>query len=157
MSEALIRAQIKSILEGVSGIGVVYDYERYARSLADYFDLMTKTGTTTVNGWIIHRERTESRQATMGVRGQIDRVHTFRIAGLHEMNDDDGSEKTFQGIIDAIFAAFKANPTLNETALSHGQIQVEEVTVCLEEEYGGDLYHVADCTLVVEERVNVTT
>lgn len=157
MSEALIRAQIKSTLEGVSGIGAVYDYERYARSLADYFQLMTKTGTTVINGWIIHRERTESHPATLGIRGQIERMHTYRIAGLYEMDDASGSEKTFQGILDAIFEAFRSNPTLGETATRHDQVQIDEVTVCLEDEYGSDLYHVADCTLTVYERVNVTT
>jgi hypothetical protein len=157
MSEALIRAQIKTILEAASGIGVVHDYERYARSLGDYFALMTKTGQTTVNGWIIHRERTESHPATLGINGQIERVHTYRIAGLYEMDDANGSEKTFQGILDAIFEAFRANPTLSGTALRHDQLQIDEVTVCLEDEYGGSLYHVADCTLNVTERVNVTT
>jgi hypothetical protein len=157
MSEALIRAQIKTILETASGIGAVYDYERYARSLGDYFALMTKTGQTTVNGWIIHRERTVSAPITLGIKGQIERIHTFRIAGLYEMDDSAGSEKTFQGILDAIFEAFRANPTLNATATRHDQIQIDDVTVCIEDEYGGNLYHVAECTLNVTERVNVTT
>lgn len=157
MSESLIRAQIKAILETVSGIGAVYDYERYARSLGDYFAMMTKSGSTTVNGWIIHRERTVSQKATLGINGQIERTHTYRIAGLHDLDDATGSEKTFQGILDGIFEQFKANPTLNGTANFHDQVQIEEVTVCLEDEYGGDLYHVAECTLTVHERVNAST
>lgn len=155
MSESLIRAQIKVIMETVSGIGVVYDYERYARSLTDYLTLMMKNGI--VNGWVIHREDTKSRQITMGLLGQIERVHTFHITGLHEMDDAAGSEKMFQAILDGIFDAFKANHKLNGTAFSHDQIQIDQVTVCLEDEYGSDLYHVADCTLEVTEQVDVTT
>ena len=155
MSEALIRAQIKAIMETVPGIGVVHDYERYARSLADYFVLMTQDGT--INGWSIHREETKSRQITMGLNGQIERVHTYRLAGLREMDDAAGSEKIFQAVIDGIFGAFKANHTLNGTAESHDLIQIDEVTVCIEDEYAGTLYHVADCTLVVTERVDIMT
>ena len=157
MSEALIRAQIKTIMETVPGIGVVYDYERYARSLADYFKLMTPVGQDSVKGWVIHREKTDSRQITMGLLGQIERVHSFRIAGILEMDDVAGSEKNFQEILDGIFTAFKANGTLNGSATSHEQIQIDEVTVCLEDEFGGSLYHVADCSLTVTERVDVMT
>lgn len=157
MSEALIRAQIKTILETVPGIGVVYDYERYARSLGDYFKLMTPVGQDAVNGWVIHREEMKSRQVTMGLLGQIERVHSYRIAGLYDMDDAAGSEKVFQGILDGIFTAFKANGTLNGTATSHDQIQIDEVTVCLDDEFGSSLYHVADCTLTVTERVDIMT
>jgi hypothetical protein len=157
MSEALIRAQIETILETVPGIGVVYDYERYARSLGDYFKLMTPVGQDAVNGWVIHREETKSRQVTMGLLGQIERVHSYRIAGLYDMDDAAGSEKVFQAILDGIFTAFKANGTLNGTATSHDQIQIDEVTVCLEDEFGSSLYHVADCTLTVTERVDIMT
>lgn len=153
MSEALIRTQIKAILETVPGIGVVHDYERYARSLADQLALMRKDGV--VNGWIVHRERTGSRQITMGINGQIERTHAYLIAGLFEMDDEAGSEKAFQEILDGIFAAFKGNHTLNGTATAHDQIQIDEVTICLENEFGSDLFHVAECTLNVTERVDI--
>lgn len=156
MSEASIRAQIKAILESVSGIGVVHDYERYSRSIADFRDIMTKSGATSVNGWVISRQSTESHQATLGPKGQIERTHTFRIAGIYELNDAAGSEKTLQGILDAIFEAFKAVSTLNGTCVSHRQIQIDSVSVTKDGELGDDLYHTAELTLEVLERTAVS-
>ncbi len=156
MSEALIRAQIKVELEKVSGIGVVHDYERYARSITDFRNLMTKTGTTTVNGWVIHRESTSAEQVIMGPKGQIERVHIYRIAGVYALDDAAGSEKTFQGILDAIFSQFKSNGTLNGTAISHKQIQIDSVTVTKESEFGDDIYHTAELTLEVMERTAIS-
>lgn len=154
MSEALIRAQIKVILEAVTGIGVVHSYERYARSITDFRNLMTSAGV--VNGWVIHRESTTAEQVTMGPKGQIERNHTYRIAGIYEHNDASASETTFQTIIDAIFAAFKANGTLNATAISHRQIQVDSVTITKDGEFGDDIYHTAELTLEVMERTAIS-
>jgi len=154
MSEALIRAQIKTILSAVSGIGAVHDYERYARSITDFRNLMSAAGI--VNGWVIHRESTSAVQVTMGPKGQIERNHVFRISGVYALDDAGGSEKTFQGILDAVFEAFKVNGTLNSTASSHKQIQIESVTVTKESEFGDDIYHTADLTLEVMERTAIT-
>jgi len=156
MSEALIRAQIKVELEKVSGIGVIHDYQRYARSIADFKNIMIKTGTSIVNGWIVHRIATESAQAVMGIKGQIERVHTYRIAGIYEHDDANSSETTFQGILDGIFAQFKANGTLNGTAISHKQIQIDSVDVTKEGEFGDDIYHWAELTLEVMERTAIS-
>lgn len=156
MSEALIRAQIKAILEAVSGIGVVHDYERYARSITDFRQIMTKTGSTTVNGWVITRKKTPSEQVIMGPKGQIQRNYLYRIAGVYALDDAAGSEKTFQGIIDAIFAAFKGNGTLNGTAISHRQIQIDDVDVTSAGEFGDDIYHTAELTLEVMERTAIS-
>lgn len=152
MSEALIRAQIKTILQAVTGIGAVHDYERYSRSIITEFrSLMTASGI--VNGWVIHRESSSAEQVIMGPKGQIERVHTFRIAGIYALDDANGSEKTFQAILDAIFAAFKSNGTLNGTAISHRQMQIDSVTVT---KLGDDLYHTAELTLEVMERTAIT-
>ena len=92
MSEAGIRAEIKSTLEAVSGIGAVHDYERYPRSLADFFLAMTAGSPAQVNGWVIHRESARAERATMGRGGQIERVHAFRITGFYQLDDADGSK-----------------------------------------------------------------
>jgi len=153
MSEYLIRAQIKAIMESVSGIGVVHDYMRYPRSLADLLDLMTVTPGTTVNGWTIHRASTPASPLTMGPSGLIERSHKFEISGLHELNDASASEITFQAICDAIFEAFKTKPTLNGTAIRHDHIQIESVSINDAREFGKDAYHTAELSLVVYERV----
>jgi len=152
MSEALIRAQIQTTLQGVSGVGAVHDYERYPRSLADFFTSM-KSGNK-VNGWVIHRESTQSTRITLGVNGQIERAHKFKIAGFYELDDSAGSEKTFQGLLDAIFEAFKADSGLSGTAFRSDLLQIDSVTVTTVDELGADLYHIGEASLVVYERVS---
>lgn len=148
MSEALIRAQGKTILESVSGIGVVHTYERYSRSIAEFLYLMTSGGK--VNGWMIHRASTDSKREVYPL---IERYHEFKITGLYELDDANVSEVTFQAILDAIFEAFKSNNTLNGTALDSEPVSIDSVDT---EEYGNRLFHTAELTLVVRERATYT-
>jgi hypothetical protein len=154
MSEAAIRAQIKTVLEAVSGIGAVHDYERYPRSLGDFFLAMTSGSPSKVNGWVIHRESTRSSRVTLGVNGQIERVHVFKITGFYQLDDADGSEKDFQALLDAVFDEFKEDSGLGGTAFRSDLLQVENVTVTSVDEMGADLYHIAECSLSVYERIS---
>jgi hypothetical protein len=145
MSEAAVRAQIKSSMQAVTGIGIVHDYERWSRSLAEFLALMTSSGQ--INGWMIHRQQTTSDwQST----GQILLTHTYKISGLYQLDDVAISETTFQALLDAIFTAFKSNITLNGAALRCHPIQIENVDV---DELGGRLFHSAQLSLTVEEIV----
>jgi hypothetical protein len=150
MSEVLIKAQIKIIMETVSGIGVVHDRERHSRSLAAYLDMM-RTSSGIVNGWTIHRLKTPAVRVVIGIgSNNIERTHIYRIIGIYDLNDADDSETTFQALNEAIFAAFKDNPTINSTALSSDQIDVVSIDW---EEYGNQLYHTSELILSVMERV----
>ncbi len=153
MSESGIRAQIKSTLEAVTGFGAVHDYERYPRSLADFFVAMTSGSPAQVNGWVIHREATRSERATIGVSGQVERAHSYRITGFYALDDADGSEKDFQALLEAIFTAFRGE-WLASAAWRSDLLQVESVTVTSVDEMGADLYHIAECSLIVYERVS---
>ena len=144
MSESAIRARIKTVLEGVSGIGVVHDYERYSRSLSKWLELMRSNGT--VNGWVIHREATSARADTMPT---IHRVHRFRITGVYGLDDASATEKALQGLVESIFDAFTADITLAGTCISIDPLQIEAVDVL---EYNGTLYHIADLLLTAYER-----
>ncbi len=153
MSEAGIRAEIKSTLEAVSGIGAVHDYERYPRSLADFFLAMTSGSPAQVNGWVIHRESTPAERVTMGRGGQIERRYFFKITGFYALDDAAGSEKDFQALLEAVFWAF-AGDWYGTAAWRADLLQIESVTVTAVEETGADLYHIAECSLAVYERVS---
>jgi hypothetical protein len=154
MSEALIRAQVKTTLEAVTGIGAVHDYERYPRSLADFFLAMTSGSPALVNGWVIHRQSTASFRVTLGVNGQIERAHDYKIAGFYQLDDSTGSEKDFQALLEAVFTAFKGD-WMAGTAWRADLLQVESVTVTSVDEMGADLYHIAECSLMVYERISL--
>lgn len=148
MSESNIRTQIVTILSGVTGIGVVHNYERYSRSLAEFFAIMSKSGV--VNGWMIHRVSTESRRDTLP---HIDRYHTFKISGIYELDDVAASGTTFQALIEDIFTAFKSNHTLNGSALDSEPVNIDLVDT---EEFGQRLFHTAELTIIARERVTYT-
>jgi hypothetical protein len=110
MSEANIRAQIKTILESVSGIGIVHNYQRYANDWNTILSLFRPTGKGVINGWMISRSNTPERIITLG---QVDRAHSFLIRGFYSHDDVSASEIIFQALLDSVQAAFRKNLDLN--------------------------------------------
>ena len=144
MSEATVRAQIKATLEAVDGIGAVHDYLRHTRSVAKFLELMRAGGI--VNGCMIHRSKTPTERDTMPT---LRRSHHFWISFIYEMDDAAGTEKTFQALLEAVYAAFKSDITIGGTCINSEPHSIEDVD---EMEIGQTLYHTADCLLVCHER-----
>ena len=145
MSEGLIRAAIKSALEGVGGIGTVHDYERWATEWGDFLSLY-KTSGNVINGWTITRQRTTEEQATTS---HTERTHHFLIRGIYGLRDADATEITFQSLIEAICAAFRALYRIDGTAMDNEPIQVELVENRM---FGTVLCHYCELTLAVTEQ-----
>jgi len=144
MSEAAIRAQIKSILSGVSGIGEVHDYQRWAATWEKFLDLF-KTGSDKINGWIITRTATP---ATVESTTHESRIHQYKIRGIYGLKDEDETEVTFQALIEAVAAAFRAKRTLNGAAEDSGPVNVAVVE---NRAFGGVLCHFCELDLPAEE------
>jgi hypothetical protein len=111
MSLATQRTAIKTILEGVSGIGLVHEYERWANDWKKFLELY-KTANKKINGWTITRKRTAERWST---GAEYERVNEFLIRGIFGLKDEDETELTFQSLIEDICDAFRSNHTLNGT------------------------------------------
>lgn len=107
-----IRAAIKTTLQGVSNIGQVHDYERYAENMPGFRALYQSTiaGSAQVRGWYVRRL---ARQANSNSLGRFVITTTWRIAGFMSFDDANASEKTFDTLCDAVVAAFIANETLS--------------------------------------------
>jgi hypothetical protein len=150
MSESAIRTQIFSILSGVSDIGKVYDYERWAADWVQFINLFKTTidGEDQIRGWEIGRKSAPEKIFTMGLNL---RDHAFVIRGYMRVNDASASEKTFNALIEAIADAFRDNFTLNGAAESHDWIQVDTIEFRL---FGGVLCHYAELSLIVHEEKN---
>jgi hypothetical protein len=144
MSEALIRAQIKTDLEAVSGIGVVHGRERFSRSIAEYFSIMTSSAK--INGWVIHRQSTGAKDYPIG---HIEREYKYAIHGLYEIDDLADSETAVQALVEAIFTKFAGDRKLGGTAQSSELLQVDSIDT---DELGGRLFHIVDLSIVVTER-----
>jgi hypothetical protein len=110
MSEhATIRAAIVAKLKTVPGIGQVYDFERYGKSDKDFRALYAADDK--VLGWHLRRvARKES-----AIFNEV--LTTWEIRGFMGLEDAESSELFFDGLIDAIGDAWRADPTLGKAVL----------------------------------------
>ncbi|MFQ5896242.1 MAG: hypothetical protein ACE5JJ_10590 [Nitrospinota bacterium] len=149
MSLAAIRSQIKVVLEGVAGMGKVYDYSPYALTKSKWESLFLAGGR--LHFWSITRERTAERPFASG---QVERAHGMLIRAFYALDEDAASpsEKTFQDLLEAAASALRSSPTLNGAAESSGPPQVRLVDWRL---FSDVLCHYAEMALEVREEVSV--
>lgn len=147
MSLTTIRTQIKTLIEAVSGIGNVYDYERYCNDWATYKDIFVKNDK--VNTWDIKRERFSS-SSHGGSGGVTDRTFDFAIRGFYALNDALASEKTFQDLTDLVLAKFENNPDLNGIAHIVHQPIIGDFSIG---KLGDVLVHIVTIHLSIDDRI----
>lgn len=155
MSESTIRAQIYAIINAITNIGVVYDYERWAADWVSFINLFKTTIATVeqIRGWEISRRAApESGVTAEATIGQTDKQHVFLIQGYMGLNDSAATEKTFNALIEAISDAIRPKLTINGTALDHDFIQAEIIEPRM---FGGVLCHYAQLSLTVHEQKNI--
>lgn len=104
---AQIRGGIAAKLGTVAGIGVVHDYERFAKRDAE-FQALFKTGGT-IKGWIVRRVSTREMRPAIGRHVVWNR---WRIRGYMSLDDSAATEKSFDDLVEAIRDAFRADETL---------------------------------------------
>ena len=158
MSLPQIREQIKAILSGVPGIGVVHDYERLAIDWSKFLERY-KDRDERINGCAFAREKWQERQETLG---ETEIAHVFVFRRIMGMKDDQATGITFDDHLEDMRRAFRNNQTLNGTCLTidpdwgpmAGAIGLQG-DVIEPRMFGNVLCHVAECRLcaiVAEER-----
>jgi len=145
MSYATVLAQIKSVLEGVSGIANVQDYLRWGATEAEV-DAWAVSSSRLHTWWITRVATAENWDSTHHVL----RRHTFRLQGVYALDDSAATEKTFQALIEDVMTAFRSKTTLNNVAELVLPPQLEDSSLL---PWGGVLCHGARIRLVAEERV----
>lgn len=112
MSIAAVRTAIATILAGVTDIGVVHAYERYATNLDGLKTLYFSAPHNQIRGWYVSRNRS----------GETGRIQTrsvettlWRINGFMALSDATQSELAMDGLIEAARNTFAGNDTLNGT------------------------------------------
>jgi len=112
MSLSTVRAQVKTILENVTNIGQVLDYERYSKDWATYKDLFK-------NGSVINFVQILRPSFEREVHGSdaTERVtHHFLLKGAYSLDDSMATEKTCQDLVEGICQAFRDKPKLQDQA-----------------------------------------
>ena len=106
MTEA-VRTALVAMLEGVSGIGRVHPYERFAKTTDAMAALYAVGGA--VRGW--HVQRLAARRRLLA-SGRVLVTATWTITGFVSLVDADASEIATDVLIDAVVAAERVDPTL---------------------------------------------
>ena len=106
-----IREQIKVMLQGAPGIGIVPEYERLA---TDYNKMLAlfKDADGRINGWTITRDETPERWIT---NVDYERVFEMVIRGYMGLQDAEATEIIFQDLVENISSAFRVSDTLSGT------------------------------------------
>ena len=102
-----IRDAIAAKMETVANIGPVHKFERFAKGEKD-FALMYKFNGQ-IRGWNIRRIKRTSNSPALGITNV---VNMWRISGFMSMHDADQSELAFDGLLEDLCAAFRADETL---------------------------------------------
>lgn len=117
MTTTAVRAAIVGLLSGIPGIGRVHDRERFAKAQADLIALYTDgSAGAPIRGWHVRRFA-EIGRSTLG-SGRVVTVTRWVVAGFASFVDADASEVTMDGLVDAIVAAGRLDPTLGGAARS---------------------------------------
>ena len=104
---ATIRAAIKNKMLTVPDIGVVHDYERYAKRESEFRTLFELNGE--ILGWFFYRDNTAELD---GDTGEVRRLHEWQFFGFKGLSDNNASAKSFQDLVEVLASAFRADPTL---------------------------------------------
>lgn len=151
MSESAQRTEIKNIMDTVTDIGKVYDYERWAANWNDFINLFKSVAHSQIRGWEISRKAAGIKKAAIGTSiGSYLKDNDFVIKGYMAIDDSAATEKTFNTLIEAVEAKFRSNMTLNGAAKDHDYIQVRVIDSRM---FGSVLCHYAELYLKVYERV----
>jgi len=148
MSEASWRAILKTALDGVTNIGVVNDYARYANELTDMETLYKTTisGKGQIRGWNIGLESIATEDTVIGKRTR--RTLTFKIRGYLSLDDSAATEKTMSALAEDVLDALDDNTTLHAQTAHAGRAQL---TTMEHRTFAGVLCHYVEITQKVAE------
>ncbi len=142
-----VRTAIVAQLQTVTGIGRVHAYQRYAANNKALADCYVQDGQ--LRGWFVRRL---SVQEKTGTRNRNVEISRWLLRGYLAVSDEQQSELEFDGVIDGIRAAFRAEQPLAGAAVwtratdANGQagIALTESAPVL---FAGVLCHAASCSL----------
>lgn len=153
MSEATVRASIKTLIESVSNVGLVYDLEAFSAEW-DIFISRYKTTISSVDmirAWTISCEAIQARGfVAAGSRNTGNEYdYEYHIRGYQSYNYDTSTEKTFLLIALEVMAALNGG-IVSGTVFN---ADLAQLTSYVPKILGGTLCHVAEITQIVREQI----
>ncbi len=153
MTETTVRASIKTILEAVSDIGIVYDKEAFASTWDVFLDRFKTTISSVdmVRGWTISCEAIPAVGfVATGLRDTGNQYnYEYHIRGFQSFDFETSTEKTFLTLAIAVMAALNAG-IVSGTVFD---ADLAQLTTYVPRVFGGVLCHVAEITQIVREQI----
>jgi hypothetical protein len=160
MSVANIRSRLHTLVDGVTNVGRVYDYERWINEQGDFLDIFRVEigGIQVIRGWTIGYEglgigSDEFPNGYMVLRADgtsaVLRRHEFKVRGYMGWDDAEESEKVFSDLVETVLDTLDADDTLHDGGTYYF---ASPAIVAVEPRvFGGVLVHFAEITQLVEE------
>jgi hypothetical protein len=152
MALAEIREQIKTIISGVSGIGIVHDYERWAVEESKILSLYKDTDGR-INGCAFTKEKRLKGYSPGGIP---ELAYVFKFIRIMGLRDADATGIIFDDHLELMGDAFDGKETLNDNCLTinpdWGPMQNYrglQIEVIEPRRFSNVLCHYAECRLGV--------
>ena len=160
MTEATIRARLKTVLDGVTDIGRTYDYFRHVTETTER-DKRFLTSSGIFHTWQIQLEdsspiATVNQSEIANYReanadAQRFRIYRYRLWGYYAVNDELATEKTMIAITESVIDALDEDTTLHGAGdLTYYNTTPAQLAVFGFTEYAGILCHGAQVTVTIE-------
>lgn len=108
-----VRAAIVAKLSGITGIGVVHSYQRYASRSKQMADLYSVNGQ--LHGWYVRRL---AQKDGLGPGQLVTEDTKWLIRGYMAVDDAAQSELVFDGLVDLVRVAFRINSVLEDPLMT---------------------------------------
>lgn len=142
-----IRAAIAPIIAGVSGVEIVYNYNRRTADWRKFIELF-KTSSGKINGWMFSRVKTPAKRSPTPY---VTRDHMFLLRGIYGVRDADASALVFDDQVEAVQSAFDSLHNLNGCS-GVKLAGPAEVEILEDRVFGSVLCHYARIALPVSEK-----
>jgi hypothetical protein len=153
-AEITLIARIKTVLESVSNIGLVYDRERWGALTADHRSITVTTigGSKVMRFWTVSLsaipdvEEVRISQHGNNVHGW-QRTFEYTIEGIFHLNDDDDTETPAKVVVLDVMEELDTDATLNGDYWRNQGAVLEDFSLT---QWGADLVHYAKIVLRIE-------
>jgi len=151
MAETTIRAAIKTALESVTNIGLVYDRLRFAAETDAFLSLFKTTisGSVVIRGWQIKTLSIaqEGFVTTGGLATGNARAYSYEVKGYLQFDDSNSSEITATALMIAVLDALDTTNLFVDTVIKVDLPQANLTEVF----FGPVLCHVITITQTITE------
>lgn len=158
MSEATTRAYVESVVAGVSNVGNVHDYQRWAVQWPDYLDKFKATigSSSVIRGWTVSLLSFTSEYLIYpndAGKNIAVRDYVYKIRGYFGLDDASASEKAAMAIVEDVIEALDADTVLHAQTEFYDETPPAQLDVFEPRLFGSVLCHYAEITQHVKEEV----